>query len=205
MQIDESIFIYGKQQLPFVTDDSKLTISNSAGETWEFPYETNKAFELDSDKRCVMLIEEGGYPRLLLSKHLSVRPSPRYFYHILMPTYFTGVGVFDPDLVFEDEDGLIYTANVAKHKIECIMEDDDFHKRIVSLCDMIKESPTGSTPRLQIAVMDLEAMDRRGDPSRFMPTRLVRALEEGFPPDFNDELIREIEEAVEAYKKLRRV
>ena len=36
--------------LEFVKDDSKLTISNDAGESWEFPYETNRIFELDNDK-----------------------------------------------------------------------------------------------------------------------------------------------------------
>jgi hypothetical protein len=117
--VDKRIFTqHPRCKLAFVKDDSKLTITNDKGEKWEFPYETNRIFELDSDKRYVMLIEECGYARLLASDFLGVRESPRLSYPGLTPDFFTFKGVFDPDCVFEDRNGVVYTATVAKSKRE---------------------------------------------------------------------------------------
>ena len=59
-------------------------------------------------------IEECGYARLLASDYLAVRESPRLSYPGLTPDVFGFVGVFEPDCVFEDIEGTIYTATVRR-------------------------------------------------------------------------------------------
>ena len=216
-RLDRRIFTDNDRDLPFVKDDSKLTITNDKGEKWEFPYETNRIFELDKDKRYVMLIEECGYARLLASDHLGVRESPRLTYPGLTPDLFTFIGLFEPDCIFEDRDGVIYTASVAKYKREYVFEDDDFHKKVSSMMERVnnirKDLPKDafrSRNRLTSFLMELGAMDRRGDPSRYRPDTLIRLLEKG--PDPLDEqqkaiaeLFDELKEIVRDYEKLKRV
>ena len=86
-----------------------------------------------------MLIEECGYARLLASDYLAVRSSPRLSYPGLTSEAFGFVGVFDPDCVFEDIEGTVYTAKVRLGKGEYVFKDDEFHKRVVRLCGRIKE------------------------------------------------------------------
>ena len=113
-RLDTRLFSNPPFVLEFVTDDSMLTITNDKGEKWEFPYETNKIFELDDDKRYVMLIEEKGYARLLASAFLAEKESARFSYPGLIPQFFGFVNAFDPDCIFEDRDGVVYTATVRK-------------------------------------------------------------------------------------------
>ncbi|MEE3352492.1 MAG: hypothetical protein VZR13_08790 [Saccharofermentanaceae bacterium] len=200
--------------LEFVTDDSMLTITNDKGEKWEFPYETNKIFELDDGKRYVMLIEEKGYARLLASAFLAEKESARFSYPGLIPQFFRFVNAFDPDCIFEDRDGVVYTATVRKGKGECVFVEDAFHERVVALCakmrEILDDQPRG--PHVSRGVIsELEYMDRRGDPSRYMPDVLIEILEkhpvitfvEG-DPKRNEELTRELNEIVEEYKILKR-
>ena len=67
-----------------------------------------------------------------------------------------------------------------------------------------------SRNRLTFFLMELGAMDRRGDPSRYRPDTLIRLLEER--PDTLDEqqkaiaeLFDELKEIVRDYEKLKRV
>ncbi len=215
-RLDRRIFTDNDRDLPFVKDDSKLTITNDKGEKWEFPYETNRIFELDNDKRYVMLIEECGYTRLLASDHLGVRESPRLSYPGLTPDLFTFIGLFEPDCTLEDRDGVIYTASVAKYKREYVFEDDDFHKKVSSLVERINNIINDLPKKdfrnrgiLTYCIMELESMDRRGDPSRFMPHNLISILEER-PDTFKDnpgpisELYDELKETVRDYEALKR-
>ena len=216
IHIDESTFTISEQmKLEFVTDDSKLTVKNTAGESWEFPYETNRIFELDDEKRYVMLIEEHGYARLLASDYLAARESARLSYPGLTPDYFSFRNVFDPDCVFEDRDGVVYTATVRKGKGEYVFEDDDFHRRVVNMCERLssiqKDLPRG--PHITRGVIsELEYMDRKGDPSRYMPTVLIGILEKHHVLAFNEDdqelneaLTKELQEITDAYKDLKRV
>jgi len=214
--IDESVFTINEHlTLKHVKDDSLLTIKSSAGEVWEFPYETNRIFDLDDDKRYVMLIEECGYARLLASDYLAVRESARLSYPGLIPQVFGFVNAFNPDCVFEDRSGVVYTATVRKGKGEYVFEDDDFHKRVVSLCasltGILDDLPRG--PHICRGVIsELECMDRKGDPSRYMPNELISILEKvqtiSFREDdqeLNEELTKELNEIIESYKELKRV
>ena len=214
--MDKRIFSDNQRKLPFVKDDSKLTITNDKGEKWEFPYETNKILELDNDKRYVMLIEECGYARLLASDYLAVRSSPRLSYPGLTSEAFGFVGVFDPDCVFEDIEGTVYTAKVRLGKGEYVFKDDEFHKRVVRLCGRIKEFistlPEGDRRKgmHQIMILDLESLDRNGDPTRYMPNNLIWVIdkENSLPPEkryLSDELVKELSEVVEEYKSLKRI
>ena len=215
-RLDKRIFTDNQRKLPFVKDDSKLTITNDIGEKWEFPYETNRFFELDDDKRCVMLIEECGYARLLASDYLAVRESPRLSYPGLTPDVFGFVGVFVPDCVFEDIEGTIYTATVRLGKGSYVFKDDEFHKKVVALCERIEEfintMPEGDR-RLgmhQMMISDLKSMDKHGDPSRYKPQSLISVInyEKRRPPEkryLSDELVEELSEMVEEYKALKRV
>ncbi len=214
--MDKRIFSDNQRKLPFVKDDSKLTITNDKGEKWEFPYETNKILELDNDKRYVMLIEECGYARLLASDYLAVRESPRLSYPGLTSEVFGFVGVFDPVCVFEDIEGTIYTAVVRQGKGESVFKDDEFHKKVVSLCERITEFintlPEGDR-RIgvhQMMISNLESLDRNGDPSRYRANNLVWVLdkEKSLPKEkryLSDELVEELSEMVEEYKVLKRV
>ena len=216
-RLDRRLFTDNQRRLDFVKDDSKLTITNDKGEKWEFPYETNRIFELDDDKRYVMLIEECRYARHLASDYLAVRESPLLNYPGLTPDLFTFVGVFNPDCVFEDREGTVYTANVAKSKREVVFEDDDFHKHVTSLCcrindirDAIPADNFQSRNLLLFVLTDLELMDSHGDPSRYIPKTLTLLLEER--PDILEnnlppirELASELKEAVREYKDLKRV
>ncbi len=216
-RIDKRIFTDNHRDLPFVKDESNLTITNDKGEKWEFPYETNRIFELDDDKRYVMLIEQNRYAMLLASDYLGVRESPILTYPGLTPDLFTFIGLFAPDCVFEDRSGVVYTATVAKYKQEYVFEDDDFHKRVLSLTDRIndirnalpKEDYRGRN-LLQFFLSDLQKMDLRGDPSRYMPDYLIQFLEKGSEllekdrPEFKN-LIRELEETLQEYRSLKRV
>lgn len=213
-RLDTRLFSNPPFVLEFVTDDSMLTITNDKGEKWEFPYETNKIFELDDDKRYVLLIEEKGYARLLASAFLAVRESARFSYPGLIPQFFGFVNAFDPDCIFEDRDGVIYTATVRKGKGECVLEEDAFHERVVAMCarmqEILDDQPRG--PHVSRGVIsELEYMDRRGDPSRYMPDVLIEILEKHPVIDFvegdakrNEELTRELNEIVEEYKILKR-
>lgn len=215
-RLDKRIFTDNQCKLPFVKDDSLLTITNSKGEKWEFPYETNRFFELDEDKRYVMLIEEHGYARLLASDYLAVRESPRLSYPGLTPDVFGFVDVFDPDCVFEDIEGTVYTAKVRLGKGEHVFKDDEFHKKVVSLCERIKDfiSTLPECDRRmgmhQKLIGDLESLDRNGDPSRYMPNNLIWVIdkENSLPPEkryLSDELVKALTEIVEEYKALKRV
>ena len=215
-RLDKRIFTDNKRTLKFVKDDSNLTITNDKGEKWEFPYETNRIFELDSDKRYVMLIEECGYARLLASDYLAVRPSVRLNYPGLTPEFFGFVDVFSPDCIFEDRSGVVYTATVRKGKGEIVFEDDEFHKKVVSLCGRIKDFINTLPPNdrrrgiHQYIFYELESMDRRGDPSRHMPQNLISILnqEKSILPKkrfLSDELVEELSEMVREYKALKRV
>ena len=216
-RLDRRIFTDNQRKLEFVTDDSKLTITNDKGEKWEFPYETNRFFELDNDKRYVMLIEEHGYARLLASDYLAVRESVRLCYPGLTRDVFGFVGVFDPDCVFEDKSGTVYTATVRKGKGEFVFEDDEFHKKVVSLSGRIKDFidtlPANDRIRRGVhtgLIYELENMDRHGDPIRYMPKNLNRVLdkEKSLSPNkryISTELFKELTEMVEEYKALKRV
>ena len=215
-RLDKRIFSDNQRKLPFVKDDRKLTITNDKGEKWEFPYETNKILELDNDKRYVMLIEECGYARLLASDYLAVRSSPRLSYPGLTSEAFGFVGVFDPDCVFEDIEGTVYTAKVRLGKGEYVFKDDEFHKRVVRLCGRIKEFistlPEGDRRKgmHQIMILDLESLDRNGDPTRYMPNNLIWVIdkENSLPPEkryLSDELVKDLSEVVEEYKSLKRI
>lgn len=216
IHIDTSVFTINEHmKLEFVTDNSMLTIKNTMGESWEFPYETNRVFELDDDKRYVMLIEEHGYARLLASDYLAARESARLSYPGLTPDYFSFRNVFDPDCVFEDRGGVVYTATVRKGKGEYVFEDDDFHKRVVIMCErlssVLKDLPRG--PHITRGVIsELEYLDKQGDPSRYMPTVLIDILEKhhvlAFTEDdqeLNEALTKELNEIIAAYKDLKRV
>jgi hypothetical protein len=213
-RLDTRLFSNPPFVLEFVTDDSMLTITNDRGEKWEFPYETNKIFELDDDKRYVMLIEEKGYARLLTSAFLAEKESARFSYPGLIPQFFRFVNAFDPDCIFEDREGVIYTATVRKGKGECVFEEDAFHERVVAVCAKMQEILDDQIrgPHVSRGVIsELEYMDRRGDPSRYMPDVLIEILEkhpvitfvEG-DPKRNEELTRELNEIVEEYKTLKR-
>ena len=215
-RLDKRIFSDNQRKLPFVKDDSKLTITNDKGEKWEFPYETNKILELDNDKRYVMLIEECGYARLLASDYLAVRSSPRLSYPGLTSEAFGFVGVFDPVCVFEDIEGTIYTAAVRPGKGECVFEDDEFHKKVVTLCGKIEVAmttfPEKSRGRFihQFMISELKGLDRSGDPSRNKAEIFAEALdkEKSLPTEkrlLSDELLEELTEILEEYKALKRV
>ena len=214
--VDKRIFSNRKVKLPFVKDESKLTITNDKGEKWEFPYETNKILELDNDKRYVMLIEECGYARLLASDYLSVRESPRLWYPGLTHEFFGFIGVFYPDCVFEDIEGTVYTATVRLGKGEHCFKDDEFHKKVVTLCGKIEEAmttfPETSRGRFihQFMISELKGLDRSGDPSRNKAEIFAEALdkEKSLPTEkrlLSDELLEELTEILEEYKALKRV
>lgn len=215
-RLDKRIFSDNQRKLPFVKDDSKLTITNDKGEKWEFPYETNKILELDNDKRYVMLIEECGYARLLASDYLAVRESPRLSYPGLTSEAFGFVGVFDPVCVFEDIEGTIYTAVVRLGKGEHCFKDDEFHKKVVTLCGKIEVAMTTfhekSRGRFihQFMISELKGLDRSGDPSRNKAEIFAEALdkEKSLPTEkrlLSDELLEELTEILEEYKALKRV
>ena len=215
-RLDKRIFSDNQRKLPFVKDDSKLTITNDKGEKWEFPYETNKILELDNDKRYVMLIEECGYARLLASDYLAVRESPRLSYPGLTSEAFGFVGVFDPVCVFEDIEGTIYTAVVRLGKGEHCFKDDEFHKKVVTLCGKIEVAmttfPEKSRGRFihQFMISELKGLDRSGDPSRNKAEIFAEALdkEKSLPTEkrlLSDELLEELSEMVEEFKALKRV
>ena len=204
--------------LEFVKDDSKLTISNDAGESWEFPYETNRIFELDNDQRYVMLIEERGYARLLASDFLAERESPRMSYPGLTRVFFEFIGLFEPECIMEDRDGNVYTAEVARYKGEYIFEEDEFHSRVVDRCGKAQKilDALPSDPelfqvrnRLNMCVIStLEQLDRRGDPSRFMPPYIFTDLYQHrdiLTGDLSDDLAEEFFSILEAYKTLKRI
>ena len=163
-----------------------------------------------------MLIEECGYARLLASDYLAVRSSPRLSYPGLTSEAFGFVGVFDPDCVFEDIEGTVYTAKVRLGKGEYVFKDDEFHKRVVRLCGRIKEFistlPEGDRRKgmHQIMILDLESLDRNGDPTRYMPNNLIWVIdkENSLPPEkryLSDELVKELSKVVEEYKSLKRI
>ena len=204
--------------LEFVKDDSKLTISNDAGESWEFPYETNRIFELDNDQRYVMLIEERGYARLLASDFLAERESPRMSNPGLTRVFFEFIGLFEPECIMEDRDGNVYTAEVARYKGEYIFEEDEFHSRVVDRCGKAQKilDALPSDPelfqvrnRLNMCVIStLEQLDRRGDPSRFMPPYIFTDLYQHrdiLTGDLSDDLAEEFFSILEAYKTLKRI
>lgn len=204
--------------LEFVKDDSKLTISNDAGESWEFPYETNRIFELDNDKRYVMLIEERGYARLLASAFLAVKESPRMVYPGLTHVFFEFIGLFEPECIMEDKNGTVYTAEVARYKGEYIFEDDEFHRKVVDMCgkaqkilDEIPSDPEWFRVRNRLnmcVISTLEQLDRRGDPTRFMPPYIFQDLyqhRDVLTGDLGEGLAEEFFALLEEYKKLKRI
>ena len=214
-RLDARLFSNPPHKLEFVTDDSLLTITNDHGEKWEFPYETNRIFELDNAQRYVMLIEEQGYARLLASAFLAERESARFSYPGLKPQFFGFVDAFDPDCIFEDRNGVVYMATVRKGKGEYVFEEDDFHKEVVSMCSKMQEILEAQAPGPHVSrgvILELEYMDKKGDPSRYMPDVLMEILEknpvitfvEG-DPERNEELTRKLTEIVEDYQELKRV
>lgn len=112
-KLDKRLFTDNSRKLPFVNrEDKKLVITCDSGERWEIPYETNKIFDLDEDKRYVMLLEYADSPVILGSEYLSVLPSVRNSYPGLTPDLFSFVGAFRPDCKMKDKSGNEYTVAV---------------------------------------------------------------------------------------------
>ena len=165
-----------------------------------------------------MLIEERGYARLLASDFLAVRESPRMSYPGLTRVFFEFIGLFEPECIMEDRDGNVYTAEVARYKGEYIFEEDEFHSRVVDMCGKAQKilDALPSDPelfqvrnRLKMCVIStLKQLDRRGDPSRFMPPYIFTDLYQHrdiLTGDLGDDLAEEFFSILEAYKTLKRI
>ena len=106
--------IFKKRGLDYVKKNGKiLRVENEIGQIWEFSYETNINFMLGDESNCLMIIEEFGFPRLLVSERLARRCSDRLSYPGLVPQIYKAAYAFtDSTVCFESMDGIPYTASI---------------------------------------------------------------------------------------------
>lgn len=173
MDLDRSIF-NRERHLPFVKDEGcKVTIVCDSGEHWEFAYETNKLFQLNEDKRSIMLVEECGEPRLLASRFLSCLESVRLSYPGLTDTFLPFVDVPDPSCKMKDENGREYVVTIGEKSLRYHHRYDDFHDLVVNACnditDMMKELNYSDYSPYTHIMAELRTMDRYRAPDIYEP------------------------------------
>jgi len=113
LKIKRSAFMLS--DLPFKKDRKRsILVSCSNGNSYSFPYETNKIFFMDK-KRFFMLIEEKGCLMLAVSPYMTKNLDKRWRMYIkALPELINNYFSFDAVLV--DFDGISYKVTIEDHK-----------------------------------------------------------------------------------------
>ena len=113
LKIKRSAFMLS--DLPFKKDRKRsILVSCSNGNSYSFPYETNKIFFMDK-KRFFMLIEEKGCLMLAVSPYMTKNLDKHWRMYIkALPELINNYFSFDAVLV--DFDGISYKVTIEDHK-----------------------------------------------------------------------------------------